>query len=122
VTQAGLDKIEWGLKLLGRQYPTKVGPIDLFAEAKNGDLVVIELKKGRVADKVFGQVCRYIDCVKSEQSKRGPAVRGYIVGRELDIKLQYAATVVPAGVVRLQTFEHEGEEGKEDWIQVFTKA
>jgi Holliday junction resolvase-like predicted endonuclease len=42
-----LDKIEPGLKLIGRQLSTKVGPIDLFAEAKNGDLVVLELKKGR---------------------------------------------------------------------------
>jgi len=116
-----LDKIEGGLKLIARQHPTKVGPIDLFAKAKNGDLVVLELKKGRAADKVFGQICRYIGCVKSEQQKKGPAVRGYIVGREVDVKLQYAATVVPAGVVRLQTFELKGEKGQEDWIQVSAK-
>ena len=119
--EKNLEKIEAGLTLIRRQHPTKVGPIDLFAKAKNGDLVVLELKKGRAADKVFGQICRYIGCVKSEQPKRGPAVRGYIVGRELDVKLQYAATVVPVGVVRLQTFELKGEKGEKGWMRVFAK-
>ena len=40
-----LDKIEVGLKKIDRQYKTVVGSIDLYAEAKNGDLVVIELKR-----------------------------------------------------------------------------
>ncbi len=113
-----LDKIEAGLELVGRQHPTKVGPVDLFAKAKNGDLVVLELKKGRAADKVFGQVCRYMGCIKSEQSAKGPKVRGYIVGREVDEKLQYAAKVVEPGLIGLQVFELRGEKGDEDWIQV----
>jgi len=113
-----LEKVEPGLKFKGRQYSTKVGPIDLFAEAENGDLVVIELKKGRAADKVFGQICRYMGCIMSEQPQKGPDVRGYIVGREVDTKLRYAAKVVATGVIRLQTFEFKGEKGKEDWIHV----
>jgi Holliday junction resolvase-like predicted endonuclease len=113
-----LDKIEPGLKLIGRQLSTKVGPIDLFAEAKNGDLVVLELK-GRAADKVFGQICRYMGCIKAEQPKKNPKkVRGYIVGREVDEKLRYAAKVVDDGLIGLQVFEFKGEKGKEDWIQV----
>jgi len=114
-----LDKIEPGLKWRGRQFKTTVGSIDLFAEAKNGDLVVIELKKGLAADKVFGQVCRYMGCIKFEQPKKGPKkVRGYIVGREIDMKLNYAAKVVDSGLIGLQVFEFKGEKGKEDWIQV----
>jgi hypothetical protein len=113
-----LDEVEPGLKLVGRQHPTKVGPIDLFAKAKNGDLVVLELKKGRASDAVFGQICRYIGCIKSEQAKKGPAVRGYIVGRQVDVKLLYAAKVVPEGVVRLQTFELKADKGKEGWIRI----
>jgi hypothetical protein len=31
-----LDKIEPGLKKIGRQYSTPVGPIDLYARAANG--------------------------------------------------------------------------------------
>lgn len=112
-----LDKVEDGLELVGRQHSTKVGPIDLFAKARNGDLVVLELKKGRAADKVFGQVCRYMGCVKSEQSDKGPRIRG-IVGREIDEKLQYAVKVVEPGLIGLQVFDYRGEKGNEDWIQV----
>ena len=113
-----LDKIEPGLKMLGRQYKTEVGPIDLYARAKNGDLVVIELKKGRAADKVFGQICRYIGCIKEDHAEEGEAVRGFIVGRQVDDKLKYAAKAVPAGLVALQMFDFKGEKGKEGWIQV----
>lgn len=113
-----LNKIEPGLKKLGRQYPTTVGPIDLFARAKNGDLVVIELKKGRAADKVFGQICRYMGCIQSERTRKGTAVRGYIVGRDIDQNLEYAVKVVAQGVIGLQTFEFKGEKGKHDWIKI----
>ena len=116
-----LNKIEHGLKLLGRQHKTIIGSIDLFAEAKNGDLVVIELKKGLAADKVFGQICRYIGCKKSEQpSKRGKKIRGYIIGREIDIKLSYAAKVVESGLIGLQVFEFKGKAGAEDRIKIST--
>ena len=114
-----LDKIEAGLKLVERQHKTTVGSIDLFAEAKNGDLVVVELKKGLAADKVFGQICRYMGSKKSEQPNKGARkVRGYIVGREIDIKLHYALKVVDSGLIGLHVFELKGEKGKEDWIQV----
>lgn len=117
--QHHLDSVEAGLTLIGRQYSTKVGPIDLYARAKNGDLVVLELKKGRAADKVFGQVCRYMGCVKSEQSNRSPRkVRGYIIGREIDEKLHYAAKVVDRGMISLQVFELGEEKGADNWIRV----
>jgi RecB family endonuclease NucS len=113
-----LDKIENGLKMIGRQHKTEVGPIDLYARAKNGDLVVIELKKGRAADKVFGQICRYIGCIKEDHAEEGENVRGFIVGRQVDDKLKYATKAVPAGLVTLQVFDFKGDKGKEDWIQV----
>lgn len=113
-----LGQIEVGLKWKGRQFATTVGPIDLFAQAKNGDLVVIELKKGRAADKVFGQVCRYMGCIKSENPREGAVVRGIIVGRELDVKLRYATKAVPRGLIGLATFELGSVKGAEGWIKV----
>jgi restriction system protein len=95
-----------------------VGPIDLYARAKNGDLVVIELKKGRAADKVFGQICRYIGCIKEDHAEETETVRGYIVGRQIDDKLRYATKAVPTGLVTLQVFDFKGEKGKENWIRV----
>lgn len=115
-----LDLIEPGLKKIGRQFSTTVGPIDLYGRAKNGDLIVIELKKGRAADKVFGQICRYMGCIKEDHAKKSETVRGFIVGREMDEKLKYAVKAVPVGLVALQVFEFKGEKGKEDWIQVST--
>jgi hypothetical protein len=67
---------------------------------------------------VFGQVCRYIGCIKEHHAEEGESVRGFIVGREVDEKLRYAVKAVPVGVVSLQVFELKGEKGKEDWIQV----
>ena len=112
-----LEKIKLGLTMLGRQYKTQVGPIDLYARAANGDLVVIELKKGRAADKVFGQICRYIGCIKEDHADKEEAVRGFIVGRQVDDKLKYAIKAVPAGLVTLQVFDFKGEKGKENWIE-----
>ena len=67
---------------------------------------------------MFGQICRYMGCLKSEQSNKGPKIRGYIVGREIDIKLNYAAKVVDTELIGLQVFEFKGEKGKGDWIQI----
>jgi hypothetical protein len=45
-------------------------------------------------------------------------VRGSIVGRAVDVKVQYAAKAVPDGLVGLVTFELSGEKGKEGWIKI----
>lgn len=113
-----LHLIESGLKKIGRQYKTAVGPIDLYARAANGDLVVIELKKDRAADKVFGQICRYIGCIKEDHAGDDENVRGFIIGRSIDEKLRYATRAVPTDLVTLQAFELRGNKGNEDWVQI----
>lgn len=104
-----LDIIEPGLVLegRGRQQPTTVGTMDLFAKAANGDFVVIELKKVRASDKVFGQVCRYMGWVARKYAQQGILVRGYIIGSEIDQKLQYAASVVGEPTMRLKRFRRD---------------
>lgn len=75
------------LAFIGRQYETTVGPIDILSrDKKTGEYVVIELKKGRSADKVFGQLSRYMGWVKKNLAK-GASVRGIIVGSSIDDKL-----------------------------------
>jgi hypothetical protein len=79
------------LKLIGRQFSTTVGPIDLLTvDAKSGDYVVIELKKGRSADKVYGQCSRYMGWVRKNLTKKGERVHGVIVARQIDQKLKAA--------------------------------
>ena len=104
-----IDKIEPGLVFKQKQYGIKTGVIDLLGTAKNGDLVVIELKKVRASDKVFGQLCRYIGYMAEHEKPVGKDVRGYIVGSEIDIKLRYAAKVAPPGVVKLKRFRRDAE-------------
>lgn len=78
------------LEFVGRQYETTVGPIDILArDKKTGGYVVIELKKGRAADKVFGQLSRYMGWVKKNLANGGP-VSGMIVGTTIDEKLRAA--------------------------------
>ena len=81
-----LEELEEGLKLTGRQYPTITGPIDILANDKYGNLVVIELKKNRVADKVIGQISRYVTFFENEFEKQ--KIRAIIVGKNIDRNLE----------------------------------
>lgn len=85
------------LEMLERQYATDIGSIDILAkERKSGSFVVIELKKGRSSDNVVGQICRYMGWVKKHLCAEGQPVKGLIICRSADPKLQYA----------LETTEH----------------
>ncbi len=84
------DAIGRKLGLVGRQYETTVGPIDLLVkDVTSGQLVVIELKKGRSADRVFGQLSRYMGWVRQNLAE-GNAVSGVIVAATIDEKLKAA--------------------------------
>jgi len=76
---------------IGQQYGTDVGPIDILAiEPKSNSFLVIELKKGRPADQVVGQILRYMGWVKRNLCKEGQTVKGLIICRDPDTKLSYA--------------------------------
>lgn len=80
----------YDISIVGRQYHTPVGPIDLLAtESKSGRYVVIELKKGRSGDKVYGQLSRYMGWVR-ENLAQGAEVAGIVVGSKIDDKLRAA--------------------------------
>jgi hypothetical protein len=86
-------KIGANLKLVkdGRQYSTTVGPIDLLTiDTKTDEYVIIELKKGHSADKVYGQCSRYMGWVRKNLAAEGAKVHGVIVAREIDDKLKAA--------------------------------
>jgi len=81
-------------ELVGQQYPTDTGPIDLLTVSKDGtELLVIELKKGRISDAVVGQIQRYMGYVLSELTEAHQTVRGVIIGLEDDLKLRRALSV-----------------------------
>ncbi|PIS31063.1 hypothetical protein COT42_01845 [Candidatus Saganbacteria bacterium CG08_land_8_20_14_0_20_45_16] len=101
--EANFDKIDFGAKLelyqdeenSGRQYPTPIGNIDLLAVDKaRKEFVIIELKKGRSSDVVIGQILRYMGWIKENLAK-DHNVRGIIIVKERDKRLEYALKLMP---------------------------
>jgi len=81
-------------ELVGQQYPSDTGPIDILAISKDkNELLVVELKKGRVSDNVLGQIQRYMGYVKQELAEEGQVVKGVIVALEDDVRIQRALAV-----------------------------
>lgn len=81
-------------EIVGRQYPSDTGPIDILAISNDDkEILVIELKKGRASDDVVGQVQRYMGFVKEELCVRGQKVKGVIIALEDDIRIRRALSV-----------------------------
>jgi len=82
-------------ELVGQQFPSDTGNIDILAISKDGkEILVIELKKGRASDMVVGQVQRYMGYIKEELLENGQIVRGAIIALEDDIRIRRALSVV----------------------------
>lgn len=93
------DSIKWDRKLAlyqtedqdGRQFPAGVWSIDFLAVDKDSnDLVVIELKRGKTSDSTVGQTLRYISWVKENIAGENQEVKGMIIAKESEDKLDYA--------------------------------
>ena len=83
-------------ELVGQQYPTDTGPVDILAVSKDGKrLMVVELKKGRASDVVVGQVLRYMGYVQEELAEEGQTVEGVVIALKDDVRLQRALAMVP---------------------------
>lgn len=80
--------------VVGQQYETDTGPIDILAISKDSKtLLVIELKKGRASDVVVGQIQRYMGYVCEELAEDGQEVRGLIIALEDDTRIKRALVV-----------------------------
>ena len=81
-------------ELVGRQFPTDTGAIDVLAISKDKKtLLVVELKKGRASDNVVGQIQRYMGFVKEELAEPNQKVQGVIIALEDDIRIKRALSV-----------------------------
>ncbi|MFH1286575.1 MAG: endonuclease NucS domain-containing protein [Candidatus Magasanikbacteria bacterium] len=88
------DIFEEDGELVGQQYPSDTGPIDILAVSKDKKkLLVVELKKGRVNDVVIGQIQRYMGYVQDELAEGGQVVHGVVIALEDDIRLRRALSV-----------------------------
>ena len=83
-------------EIVGQQYLTDTGSIDILAISKDKKtLLVVELKKGRANDVVVGQVLRYMGYVMDELAEVDQKVRGVIIAMEDEQGIRRALSVVP---------------------------
>ena len=81
-------------ELVGQQFPSDTGQIDILAISKDKKaLLVVELKKGRASDVVVGQIQRYMGYVLEELAEENQKVRGVIIALEDDIRIRRALAV-----------------------------
>ncbi len=84
-------------ELVGQQYSTDAGPIDILAVSKDGKrLLVVELKRGRASDVVVGQILRYMGYVKEQIAEPHQTVEGVIIALDDEQKLRWALAAVPS--------------------------
>ena len=84
-------------ELVGQQFATDAGPIDVLAVSRDKKrLLVVELKRGRASDVVVGQVLRYMGFVKEQIAEEDQLVEGAIIALDDDQKLRWALASVPA--------------------------
>jgi restriction system protein len=83
-------------EIVGQQYPSDTGPLDILAVSKDGkELLVVELKKGRASDSVVGQIQRYMGYVLDDLCEEGQTVRGVIIALDDDLRIRRALAVAP---------------------------
>jgi len=87
---------EDGGDLIGKQYQTDTGFIDILAISKDKkELLIVELKKVRASDNVVGQIQRYMGFVLEELAEEGQTVKGIIIALEDDNRIRRALAVAP---------------------------
>jgi RecB family endonuclease NucS len=71
------EAIEVGLRLVKREWPTDVGPVDLMCRDEDDAWVAVEIKRVGTIDAVE-QLTRYLDCIRVDPARA--ECRGILVG------------------------------------------
>ena len=77
---AAPEAIEPGLRLVKREWPTDVGPVDLMCRDADDGWVAVEIKRVGTIDAVE-QLTRYLDCIRADPSRA--ACRGILVAQQI---------------------------------------
>ena len=85
--------IDAGLRLVKREWPTDVGPVDLMCRDDEDGWVAIEIKRVGTIDAVE-QLTRYLDCIRVDPSRAD--CRGFLVAQS--IKPQAVALAESRGI------------------------
>ena len=74
------EQIEPGLRLVKREWPTDVGPVDLMCRDEADGWVAVEIKRVGTIDAVE-QLSRYLDCIRADRSRA--ACRGILAAQSI---------------------------------------
>ena len=78
-----------GLRLIKREYPTEIGPVDLLCRGEDGSVVAVEIKRRGEIDGVE-QLTRYLDFLNRNPDLR--PVTGLFVAQEIRPQAKVLAT------------------------------
>jgi len=84
------ERLEKGLIVKNRQFPTPIGRIDLLCISKEGEYVIVEIKAQEARDSVFGQILRYIGWIHRNIEGAGDKVRGIILASKFPETAHYS--------------------------------
>jgi hypothetical protein len=87
------EQVEDGLRLVKREWPTEVGPVDLMCRDADGGWVAVEIKRIGTIDAVE-QLSRYLDCIRVDPAR--VACRGILAAQT--IKPQAVALAESRGI------------------------
>ena len=102
--------IDEGLRLVRREFPTDIGPVDLLCRDTDGGAVAIEVKRRGDIDGVE-QLTRYLDFLNRDPMLR--PVRGVFVAQEIKPQARVLATDRGIGCVVVDYDELRGIESDE---------
>lgn len=83
------ERLEDGLRLVRREYPTEIGPVDLLCRDADGRSVAVEVKRRGEIDGVE-QLSRYLEFL-NRQPDLSP-VRGMFVAQEIKLQAKTLAS------------------------------
>lgn len=107
---AGPEVIADGLRLVRREYPTDIGPVDLLCRDNEGNAVAIEVKRRGDIDGVE-QLGRYLERLNRDPLLR--PVRGVLVAQQIKPQAKVLAADRGIDVVEVDYDELRGIESDE---------
>ena len=107
---ANCDRLASGMRLVRREYPTDIGPVDLLCRDADGKAVAVEIKRRGEIDGVE-QLTRYLEFLNRDPMLR--PVRGMFVAQQVKPQAKVLASDRSIEWVEVDYDEHRGIESNE---------
>lgn len=93
--EQNIRSIKADLELIGSEYGTKTGRIDLLAKDSEGIVYVIELKPGKAPNDALAQILGYMGALEEIEEFKAKKIVGIIVANDFDARIKYACKKIP---------------------------